>query len=647
MKLRAPAVPLITVDPFFSVWSPETALNVAKTMHWTGKSNALIGTICVDGATYSFLGYQRNLRKMPQVSLEITALSTKAVYENECIRLIATFTTPLLPDDYRLLTRPVSYMALSYESLDGKAHTVSAKVLASEELCLNLPGESSVITEEVTPCCCVRGMKIGNAVQNPLNRSGDDRRIDWGYFYLSAKSGEVTTAVDIDHKRTHIAVSAPIAEGKELLYLFAYDDVASIEYFGKHLKSYWNRNGQTVEEAICEAAKEYEALMPRCKSFSDTLYADAEASGGEKYAELLALSYRQVIAAHKLVLDENGEILFISKECFSNGCAATVDVSYPSIPLFLLYNPELVKGMMRPIYRYADSDEWKKECKFDFAPHDVGRYPILNGQVYGKKRNPETDTFEGPLAYEMQMPVEECGNMLIMEANVAMATGNADFAADHFDVLKGWCEYLLKYGTDPENQLCTDDFAGHLAHNCNLSLKAVMGIVGMSILCDMLGKQTEAAKYLRRARKMARTWMATALNEDGSSRLAFDQPDTYSMKYNMVWDKVWGTKIFSRKFMDAEIASNRKHFKKYGMPLDSRAEYTKSDWLVWTASMATSKKSFMSYIAPLWDAYNESPSRVPMTDWYDVVSSRIVGFQNRTVQGGLYMKLLMDKWSKN
>jgi hypothetical protein len=71
-----------------------------------------------------------------------------------------------------------------------------------------------------------------------------------------------------------------------------------------------------------------------------------------------------VCAAHKLVYDENGDVLYISKECFSNGCAATVDVSYPSIPLFLCYNPELVRGMMRPIFRFARTDEWE----FDFSP---------------------------------------------------------------------------------------------------------------------------------------------------------------------------------------------------------------------------------------------------------------------------------------
>ena len=408
MKMRAPAIPLITVDPFFSVWSSDENINYTTTMHWTGKSNSIIGVLNIDGIEYSFLGYYRNLYKMEQVSLDIDALTTTAVFEKAGVRLSATFTTPVLPDDYRLLTRPVSYMALSYESLDGKTHKVSATVKASEELCLDKPLQSPVEITEVSPCACVRGIKMGNTVQEPLNRSGDDHRIDWGYFYLAAKGEGVTTGTETISRKTHVTVSAPLCEGETRLYLFAYDDIVSIEYFGKHLKSYWNKDGQTIEEAICEAAREYNDLMPRCKEFSDKLYADAEASGGEKYAELLALAYRQVIAAHKLALDENGEILYISKECFSNGCAATVDVSYPSIPMFLLYNPELVKGMMRPVYRYADSDEWKLEMKYDFAPHDVGRYPILNGQVYGKKRVDDRGIYVGPPVYEKQMPVEEC-----------------------------------------------------------------------------------------------------------------------------------------------------------------------------------------------------------------------------------------------
>jgi hypothetical protein len=213
-------------------------------------------------------------------------------------------------------------------------------------------------------------------------------------------------------------------------------------------------------------------------------------------------------------------------------------------------------------------------------------------------------------------------------------------------VLEKWCDYLIRFGTDPEHQLCTDDFAGHLAHNCNLSLKAIMGLRGMAIIMKMLGKTRKAAYYFREAKKMAATWKETAVNEDGTTRLAFDRPDSFSMKYKMVWDKIWNTRIFGQKFMDAEVKDNKRHFNEYGMPLDNRAEYTKSDWLVWTASMASKKSTFKAYIEPLWVAYNESSSRVPLTDWYDTKSSKVVGFQHRTVQGGLFMKILMDKSKK-
>ena len=112
------------------------------------------------------------------------------------------------------------------------------------------------------------------------------------------------------------------------------------------------------------------------------------------------------------------------------------------------------------------------------------------------------------------------------------------------------------------------------------------------------------------------------------------------MKYNMVWDKLWGTNIFPKEAINSEIQSYFGKFNEYGLPLDSRAEYTKSDWLVWVATMADSKEEFERFISPLWQAYNESFSRVPLSDWYDTVSSGHVTFVNRTVQGGLFIKLL-------
>lgn len=230
--------------------------------------------------------------------------------------------------------------------------------------------------------------------------------------------------------------------------------------------------------------------------------------------------------------------------------------------------------------------------------------------------------------------------MLVMAAAVSIAEKNTDFAEEHMDLLTQWADYLKEYGVDPENQLCTDDFAGHLAHNCNLSLKAIMALEGMSIIKDMHGQKEESEGYHKAAEEMVEKWIKMAANGDGSYRLAFDRPGTFSMKYNVVWDKVFGSNLFPKEVIASEFASYKKRVNPYGMPLDNRETYTKSDWLVWTATLAQEKDDFMDFIAPLWDEYNYTPSRVPMSDWYQTITANQVGFQHRTVQGGLFIKML-------
>ncbi|MDD4772864.1 MAG: DUF4965 domain-containing protein [Eubacteriales bacterium] len=627
MNMRAPAIPLFNIDPYFSVWSATDKLTDSVPMHWTGKPNTMLGTVTVDGEISRFMG-EGDMPAICQKSIDIDALSTYYVFQNEKIRLEITFTSPRIPADLYRLSSPTAYMKARAVSVDGKAHNVRVKLAVSEELCLNEKGQSETETSVISikGASCIR---MGNKTQNPLWRSGDDVRIDWGYFYLAVR-GSVPKVSEISEKpkendgTNYITAEADISEGPAL-FVTAYDDIYSLVYFGENLKSWWNRGDETIETAVENAVTVYDELFDYCRQFSDKLFCDAVRAGGEKYAELCSLAWRQVMAAHKVAADSNGELLFVSKECFSNGCAATVDVSYPSIPMFLIYNPELIKGMMRPIFRYASTDTWK----FDFAPHDAGQYPILNGQVYSNGTDPE-----------WQMPVEECGNMLVMAASLSLAEGNIEFVSQHMDTLGIWADYLAEHGVDPEHQLCTDDFAGHLAHNCNLSIKAIMGIASYAIINDMAGQRETAEKYMNTARSMAETWVKNAANGDGSYRLAFDRPGTFSMKYNAVWDKLFGTDLFPREVIESEVASCFEHFNGYGMPLDNRATYTKADWMVWTATLTSHRDTFIRFVEPLWNAYNSSRSRIPMTDWYDTVTGDVIGFRHRTVMGGLFIKLL-------
>lgn len=623
MKLRAPAVPLITVDPYFSVWSCRDTLNEAATCHWTGHTNTINGMLLVDGTLYRFMGGEEaGGLPMKQVSMEITALATEYCFEAAGVRLTARFFTPVFADDLMLCSRPVSYLELRAESMDGREHQLEAEISALEELCLDTARQEPVTLEEVCPAPGISAVKMGGTTQPILGNAGDDTRIDWGYFFLCVQGGRAFGRV---HNGETFAVATAELAQEPVLFAFAYDDIYSIEYFNKHLEAYWKRGGTTIEKAIADAFAEYPALCGRERRFSEDLAQKAQQAGGEEYAELLTLAYRQVMAAHKLVEDSEGGLLYISKECLSNGCAATVDVSYPSMPMYLYYNPTLVEAMLRPVLHYAKSDAWT----FEYAPHDEGCYPILNGQVY-------------PNGPAHRMPIEECGNMLVMAAATAIAGGSTAMFEENRDLFRQWADYLLRYGSDPEDQNCTDDFFRHLPHNCNLGAKAVMGVASMALLLERSADSAEAEQYWEKARGMARDWVQRAAQDDGSYRLAFDQPGTYSLKYNIVWDKIFGTELFTKAELEGEFASYWKYMNPYGVPLDCRGSTSKTDWLAWTGVLAPDREQFVRFMAPVWRYFNETENRVPMSDWYSTKTAKHFYVQHRSVQGGLFIKLLEE-----
>jgi hypothetical protein len=399
------------------------------------------------------------------------------------------------------------------------------------------------------------------------------------------------------------------------------------------LRPYWRRNGWEAADLIKAAEKDYATLTKRCTAFDDELMADLAKTGGPKYAQIGALAYRQCQAANKLCADANGKPLLFPKENFSNGCIATVDVIYPMGPQFLFLSPTLAKASLVPILAYSMSDRWK----WPFAPHDLGTYPKANGQVYGGGERTE----------ENQMPVEESGNMLILTAALARVEGNPAFAQKYWPQLAKWAAYLKEKGLDPENQLSTDDFAGHLAHNANLSVKAILALASYGLLCEMTGRGAEAASYRDTAREFAKKWTGLAAEGD-HYRLAFDKPGTWSQKYNLVWDKLLGLNLFPPEVARKEIAFYLTKQNRYGLPLDNRKDYTKLDWILWTATMAETPADFEKLVAPAYQFANDSASRVPLSDWYDTVTAKQQGFQARSVVGGLFIKMVAEPalWNK-
>lgn len=683
-----PAYPLFTKDPFFSVWSPSDKLNESDTIFWTGMRRRTYGLVYCDGETYAFMGIPECAKRLTQTNVEITAFSTIYTFTSEKFDLKVSFISPLPLRELDVMACPVCYVTYAVTPKQ-KIEKFSVSIALHEDFCYDKT--RMPVRGGVYKLGDYQSAWFGLKKQLMMSQSTDSSAAEWGDWYVTGEK-----AMIVNHTGFMNYVSTgnldficeewgdkyivacneyfDISSEFEGKLTVAFDDGLSIFYFGEWLKGYWFENGKTIYDAIRYSYENYDYIISLLDAYDDDLKQKA-VKYGEDYLHVLYAGLRQSIAAHKLVKTRKGDIVFLSKENHSNGCIATVDVSYPSTPLYLLYNPELVKGMLIPVLEFAQMPVWT----YDFAPHDVGTYPYVLGQVYAANlRRPAGGKWKGaehifyncqnhavenqpnqpytyPYIYSMpnengelfnfdyQMPVEECGNMLVMIASTIAVDGDTTLARKYFNSLKTWVKYLKKYGLMPGNQLCTDDFAGHLDKNINLSVKAIVGIRAYAYICEKLGKNSEAIKWKDLAEVYAAKWKENCVTPGKQTPLVFDgDENTFALKYNMAFDVMFGSNLFDESIREREVDYYISASNQYGVPLDSRSTFTKSDWILWATTLTSDIEKRKKLIAPIAKFLRESLSRAPFTDWYFTDSGFMRGFQNRSVQGGLFAPLLAD-----
>lgn len=682
---RAPAVPLITHDPFFSLWSQADRLTEDSTRHWTGARQYMFGVIVWDGVIYEFMGkvgaaddrYFAGYDKLEQTGCEIRPMTTIYQFSHPEFDMELKFTSPLLLNDLEVMSRPVSYVDYRITPKDAEKHEAVVQFGFSGEFCVN------ETTQKVQVQLTHNAICFSSGTENMLKNCGDDHRIEWGTFHvvapdyvqesmslrsyqlqLTSEYGDRQQPVNRLHmqgphreckgpdtyrvyEKTTVHPYYPTILIKKTFsvrdeafsgnFTLAYDDVKSLQYFGEDIGAYWRKDGASFSQMLKAALDEKEEILLRVNEFEEHLLEQANRIS-PKYADILSLAYRQTIAGHKLTWHE-GELQFVSKENYSNGCAATVDVTYPSVPLFLLYEPKLAEGMLNPIFKLLEQGMWE----YDFAPHDAGTYPRVNGQFYGFSFRHRKNR---PNPVDSQMPVEECGNMLLCVAGICFAEKDMTYFIKHRTVLKQWADYLVREGFNPEHQLCTDDFAGFLAHNCNLSLKAICALGAYAKLleqtagdCESTKEGSEAVFYRRKAEEFAAEWEKAACDGD-HYRLAFDQPGSWSLKYNMVWDKLFNLRLFSQKVYDLELMWYKKQLHKYGVPLDGRMDGTKTDWEMWSTVLFDDKEYTDMVVDSMWSFLCDTPEHLVFPDLIFTSKPYVREFTARTVQGGLFINLL-------
>ena len=650
-------------------WVNGVRLKVDKSLLKVGRNVIATHTHNTTGGAYTDFGLFKdvamqmpNLKMAEQKSVDVLATNTYYTFKCGPVELDLVFTAPHIIKDYDLLSAPINYISYQVRSTDKKKHDVQLLLAASPLLAVNKatqPVESSVEIKKG-----VKYLKTGTIEQPILAKKGDHICIDWGYFYMPDINGQVCLGKE-DAVKAQFSKNGSLPESQDkvisrkaadmptLAYmhnfgsvesassyaLVGYDEIMDIEYMHRQYKAYWAHEGKvSIFDKFDQMSADYASIMDKCRAQDRQIYDDALATGGVKYAELLSGTFRHVNAAHKLFADHEGHLLFFSKENDSNGCVNTVDLTYPESPLYLAYNPELQKAMITSILEYRFTERWP----YPYAAHDLGTYPQANNNVYGDPTKNDGST----------MPLEENANIITLAAMIAKLDGDLDYIRKYWDVLTEWTQYLVDHGKDPVNQLCTDDFKGFSSRNSNLAVKATMGIAAYAEMCRMLGKTADYDKYMKIAREFSHYFVDHAKTKDGKSyKMEFDGKDSdWSLKYNMVWDKLWGWNLYNDDYTgpvaQTEIKYYLTKFNKYGIPLDSRDDTTKSDWIAWTAAMTNSLADFQKFMDIEYKYVNETVTRWPTSDWHHTETSNARGFRARSVIGGYWMPVLTKKLGK-
>ena len=661
--IRPPAIPLAVRSPYLNTWLAGDNLAGTWPSFWTGRTTAMSGLARIDGTTFLFLGApglpgRHPFPTMRQKSVTTTAAASEFVLEQAGVQLTVTFLSPVEPGDLQRQSQPLSYIAASARSTDGEAHSVSVYFDISGEWASGDSNRSITWDEQSYSGAGSDLVSLTCTQSDPRVLAEDGDTAEWGTLVLSSQqragltwqigedyrvrqqftdSGTLSSVVDGEKPRRindrwpvfALALDLGSVDRRDTApYVVSIGHVRepAVSYLGDQLPPLWKSYFADWKAMVAAFHADFPEAVRRARRLNHQIAKDATKAGGADYAALCVLALRQAYAGTELV-SRNGTPWALLKEISSSGNVSTIDVTYPGMPVFLYLDPAYLGLLLAPIYDYVENHPYPHL----FAPHDLGAsYPNASGHLGGQG--------------EEDMPVEESANMLIMTTAFLDRLRKADqqkFTAAHYPILKQWADYLVANALDPNLQNQTDDFTGFIAHSVNLALKGIVGIGAMSKVATMAGRTADSAAYLGTARDFISQWQQKSLDAKGDHlKLAYDQDDTWSLKYNGYPDRLLGLGLVPSSIATLEANWYLSRASTFGVPLDIRHQYTKGDWEMWTAAWLKDHTAVRDlFIQTMYGFVTTTGSRVPMTDWYDAVTNRQIGFQARPVVGGFFALL--------
>lgn len=659
--LRPPATPLAVRSMYLTTWLPADTLAGHWPTFWRGAVTAITGIVRIDSTSYVFAGAPGTpaLPLLNQTSLTVTATQSTFVFTGGGITLAVTFLSPVDPDNLQRQSIPMSYVTVQASSADGGSHTVSVYLDISGEWAHGDRGQSITWAQQTVGS----QVALSFAPTNPTVLAENTDQASWGTVVFATDStAAVTWQIAQDTiARTNGAAGSlpntaepppraindrwpvfavnrafgaitPAAPSPTMVLTIGHVRTPAVSYLGTNLDPWWRTYWANWQAMLPWFRADYDTALAQSRNTDArvnddaALFFGANSTTAQHYAAICSLALRQAFAGTELV-SRNGKPWAMLKEISSNGDFGTVDVLYPASPAYLYLSPHYLRLLLEPLLVYVEDGHWPQP----FAEHDLGVYPNAFGHNDGGGEN---------------MEVEESANMLIMSAAVVARlspTEAAEFVTAHYATLRGWAEYLVANTLDPGFQNQTDDFTGFIAHSSNLALKGIIGVGAMGLLAQAAGNAADTTRYLSTAQNYITQWVT--LSQDSGNqhlRLAYDQPGTWSLKYNGYPDKLLGLGLVPDAVAAEEAAWYGSHAATFGVLLDPRNGYTKTDWELWTAAFLANHTATRDLLVEkVYNWANSTASRVPFTDWYDVTSGNQVGFADRPVIGGLFSLLTL------
>ncbi|KAK5992210.1 Glutaminase A [Cladobotryum mycophilum] len=657
---RPPAVPLAVRSPYLNTWlngpnngSPSGYLAGQWPKFWTQHVNGWQGFITVDGKAYNWMGGAPGADNADQVSLKYT--STKSTFTFNVggkVQMIAEFLSPVFPDDYRRQSIPFSYLKVSVASLDGRSHSVQIYSDVSGEWASG--DNNAIIQWESKSNNGVRYHKFYRQNQDQFNEWDD--QASWGNWYWSTgdvrgvsyqigqdsavrgqflSKGSLTNQIDTGFRA--VSDRWPVfAFARDLgsvgsnvyastLFTIGLAQDNGIEFQGagdtpQQVPSFWKSYFNELD-LVNFFYKDYTYAAQYSNNLDNKISRDSIAVGGQDYATITSLALRQAFGGLQYVGTEKDPRVFL-KEISSDSDIQTVDVLYPTWPIMLYLDPNLIKWTLLPLLENQESGHYPNS----YAIHDLGRYPRALGYPKGN---------------DEAMPLEECGNMIIMMLSYAQRTGDKAFLQQHYKTMAGWAQYLIEEAKIPADQLSTDDFAGHLANQTNLAIKGIIALEAMSQIANLTGNHDK--DYSGIAHDYLNFWSLHGINRAQNpphSLLQYDNANTFGLLYNLYADKALGLNLVPQSVYDMQSDFYLTKQNKYGVVLDTRGQWTKADWEMFAAAVAKPDTKSM-LVSKLAKWINETPTWRAFTDLYDTVTGGYPGnqFTARPVVGGVYALL--------